>query len=275
MTDTTTLESIFSGRGEAMPQAETEPTVVETPVAEVETLEPEVEAPEAEPEHAGPEGGQTTVPVAALKKEREKVKRYTEEVLDLRKRIDDIPNQFQGMVQQAIAQALQQQQPQPQPQAQPQQAPDFWENPEAAVQHLVQQAIAPVVQTVTYATEQQSQREAVRAHGEETVKSAYQAMAERIQSDPVAQVEYQRIMASGDPWGNLVQWYSKQPDVLEKRIREQVLKEIQEQGHLPVPPQPAAAPAVMPSDMASARSAASRSGPAYGGPPTLRDIFKR
>jgi len=89
-------------------------------------------------------------------------------------------------------------------------------------------------------------------------------------------VEYRRIMQSGDPWGNLVAWYDNTPERLETRIREKLLAEIQTQGHLPVPPQSAAAaPAVLPSDLADARSAASRSGPAYGGPPSIKDIFKR
>lgn len=269
MTDTT-LESILSGRGEAMPQSETE-TVVET-VAEAPAPEPEV-APE--PEATSEETGQAMVPKAALDEARAKARKYTDTVASFEQKLAAQEAAWQKRFDEMMSRLQQPQQAQPQA-PQPPQAPDFWENPEAAVQHLVQQAIAPVVQQVTYATEQASQRAAVQSHGEETVEAAFSAMAERIKSDPVAQVEYQRIMASGDPWGNLVQWYDKQPERLEARIREQVLKEIQEQGHLPVPPQSAAAaPAVMPSDLASARSAASRSGPAYGGPPTIQDIFKR
>lgn len=269
MTDTT-LENIFSGRGEAMPQPETAP-VVDTPVAEAPAPEPEGVAPE--PDATPSNDGQAMVPKAALDEARAKARKYTDTVASFEKRIEEQNAAWQKRFDEMMARIQQPQQPQP---SQAPAAPDFWENPEAAVQHLVQQAIAPVVQTVTYATEQQSQREAVRTHGEEVVESAFKAMESRIQSDPVAQVEYRRIMASGDPWGNLVQWYDKQPERLEARIREQVLKEIQEKGHLPVPPQSAAAaPAVMPSDLADVRSATSRSGPAYGGPPTIQDIFKR
>lgn len=268
MTDTT-LESIFSGRSE--PVSETE-TVVETPVAEVEAPEPEGAATEPE----APSGSAETamVPKAALDEARAKARKYTDTVASFEQKLEEQNAAWQRRFDELVGRL---QQPQTQQQPQHEQAPDFWENPEAVVQALVQQAISPVVQHVTYQTEQASQREAVRTHGQETVEAAFRAMEERIKIDPVTQAEHRRIMASGDPWGNLVQWYDKQPERLETRIREQVLKEIQEQGHLPVPPQQqaAAAPAVMPSDLADARSAASRSGPAYGGPPTLKDIFKR
>jgi hypothetical protein len=263
----TTLETIFSGR-----EAASEPeTVVETPVAEALPPEQQGEIP-AEEGTAPQVPEPAMVPKAALDEARGKVRKYTDTVASFEQQLADHNKAWQRRFDE-VERRLQQ----PQQQAEQPQSPDYWVDPETAIEARFQQLVAPVLRQVSNVTEQVSHSEAVRAHGEEAVEAAYTAISARINTDPVTQVEYQRIMASGDPWGSLVQWHNRQPEVMEQRIRTQMLEEIKQQGHLPVEHlgNPSAPPAIMPSDIAGARNAGTRSGPAYSGPPTLNDIFKR
>jgi hypothetical protein len=275
----TTLESIFSGRGEAAPSPEPE-TVTETPVSEPQPAPQQEPSPEPDPEPAPSDTGM--VPVAALQQERAKAKRYTEAVQSFEQRLAEQNTQWQAKFDQLFA-TLQQRQPtQPQP-AQPQplaQAPDWFEDPDARLQH----AVAPIVQQQSQIAETISRRFAVMQHGQEKVDAAYKAMAEGLRTDPQTQFEYQRIMQSDDPWNGLVQWHQKQsvfaeigtdPAAYREKVRAELLAEIQQTGRVPTAPQAAPAAAVMPSDLADARTAGARSGPAYSGPPPLTDIFKR
>lgn len=96
------------------------------------------------------------------------------------------------------------------PKQEPQPVPDMYEDPNGFVQHGVQQAVDPIKSEITRLREFYSQREATRQFGEETVKSAYDAIANGVQSrDPEVMATYQRAMQSMDPYGEIVKWHQQ------------------------------------------------------------------
>jgi len=267
------LETIFGG-------GETAPTSQNENVAE-QNLETQVDQSH-EGQTAGGEGSeQQHVPLAALKEERAKAKRYTEEVADLRKTIAEQGQRFDQLFS-----ALQRQQQPPAPQ-QPQKPADFWEAPETAVQSYVAQAITPLQQMMAQQREQSSQMFAESQHGKATVDEALADMKGRLLSgDQTARLEYQRIMASPHPYGALVDWHKQQRIVGEigtdigayrEKLKAEILAELQAEGQSQKPAgnTPGAPQTTMPSNFATARNVGSRSGPAWAGPTPLADIFDR
>jgi hypothetical protein len=225
-----------------------------------------------------------TVPRGALEAEREKRRKYTDEVADVRKALADVQRQNAEMAQ-AL---LRQQQPQPQPQP----PPEFdWDNPHQTIDQRVEQRITQERQII--AAEFQRQREelqsniAISHHGEDVVKAAYQALAEARDSDPNWGQDYTRIMRSPNQYEAMVAWHKQRSALKEvgsdleaykARIRAEYLEELRngngqtngrdlvEEDELPVR-RPR-----MPSDLSTARSVGSRSGPAFV-EPSIKDIL--
>lgn len=221
------------------------------------------------------------VPLKALHAEREKSKRYTEEVVDLRRQIAE------------LTQAVLAPKPQPQPPPEPQKPPEFdWDNPIGTIDQRmterVEQRIAQERQAI--AAEFQRQREAVQSqfaisrHGDDVVKAAYAALAEARNTDPQWAMDYQRIMRSPDQYEAMVQWH-KQRSALQEvgsdleaykaKVRAEYLEELRHgKPTLDEPQEAARSPgSVMPSNLSSARSVGSRNGPAWQGPTSIKDIF--
>jgi len=240
----------------------------ETPVAEQPT---EIAQDSAET-HDDEQPDGVKVPVAALQKEREKAKRYTEEVADLRRQIADQDRNWQQRVEQLVTQL--------QPKAAPQQTPDFWEAPETAIDHRLSQAITPIQQALVAQREGMSRMMASEKHGEEAVNEAYQALAAlKASSGPEFQAVYGQVMSSPHPYGALVAWHGKQkvmseigsdPAAYREKLKAELLAEMNG-GQQPAQqtPQP-----VMPSNFATARNVGSRAGPAWTGQKPIADIFK-
>ncbi len=240
---------------------------VETPVAEQPT---EIAQDSAET-HDDEQPDGVKVPVAALQKEREKAKRYTEEVADLRRQIADQDRNWQQRVEQLVTQL--------QPKAAPQQAPDFWEAPETAIDHRLSQAITPIQQALMAQREGMSRMMASEKHGEEAVNEAYQALA-AMRGAPEFQSVYDQVMSSPHPYGALVAWHGKQkvmseigsdPAAYREKVKAELLAEMNG-GQQPTAP--AAPPVAMPSNFATARNVGSRAGPAWAGQKPIADIFK-
>lgn len=84
-------------------------------------------------------------------------------------------------------------------------APDIFENPGAFVDQNVRTAVDPVRSEIGQLREFYSQKEAIRDHGPEKVKSAYDWIAQGMQSrDPERMAVYNRAMNSFDPYGEIV-----------------------------------------------------------------------
>lgn len=268
-----TLDNIMSRRGEAMPSAETKETETQTPVAQPN----EGESPQKETTEPGqqqeptPDGQPKTVPHQALEAERQKSKRYTEEVADLRREIASRDAAWERR----IGQLLEAQKPQQAP-------PDFYENPQAAVFHTVQ----PHFEQFSRAMQVNNQLVAAARYGDDKVKEADQAFAEAYQSQRLDPADYQRVMSSPNIFAAAVQWNEQRklreeigddPSAYREKIRAQVLSELQQQngnGAAQANGQQKPAP-VMPSNFAAARNVGNRSGPAWAGPPSIADIFER
>jgi hypothetical protein len=261
------LDTILSQRGEAVP--ETQETNAQQSAETEQSKQSETEGQSQE----GQGEGQKTVPQAALHEERAKVRRYTEEVAAIRQEIAQRDQAWE----QRIAKLMEARQQAPEP------PPDWYLNPDDAFQQNLHKHLQPIVQHFEQQRQADQQRweaasrdRAAERHGQETVDAAYHWMASRNQADPMVQNLYQRIMTSHDPWGNLIKEYEREtiasdPAAYEQKVREKVLAEIQQQnGNGAAQPQ-----RVMPSNFAAARNVGNRSGPAWGGPPSINDIFNR
>jgi hypothetical protein len=264
------LETIYEG-GETAPFSQNETATQQAETQADQTQEG------GQPEGEGSE--QQHVPLAALKEERAKAKRYTEEVADLRKVIAEQGQRFEQLFASL--------RPQPAPQQQPQKAPEFWENPEETIKHHVSQAMTPLQQMMAEQREYISQSNAVSQHGQAAVDEALADLRGRLQSgDQTARLEYQRIMSTPHPYGALVDWHKQQRVVGEigtdiNAYREKLKAELraeweaEQQGQKPAGNTPGAPQTTMPSNFATARNVGSRSGPAWAGPTPLADIFDR
>lgn len=89
--------------------------------------------------------------------------------------------------------------------------PDIFEDAPKFVDQRVGTAVDPIKQEIGQLREFYSQREAVREHGQEKVKAAYDWIAQGMQSrDPERMAIYNRAMGSFDPYGEIVQSHQKQ-----------------------------------------------------------------
>lgn len=267
----TDLESILSGQASTpAPETRTEPQP-ETTQEPQGTVEPSSESdPQAD------ERGH--VPVAALQAEREKGrKKYTDAVTDFEKRFSEADQRWQQRFDQLVGNLTRPQQPQPEQPA----TPDYWEDPAAFVQHGARQAVAPVMSQI-----QGLQRGMAEMQFKpEVVAEAEQAFNAAAAAGNIDPAVHARINNSPNPWAAAVQWHQQQTAMAEigsdpaaykaklaEEIRAQLMAEIQQGQQAPAAQR--AAP-VMPSNFATGRNVGARSGPAWSGPPSLDDIFKR
>jgi hypothetical protein len=266
----TDLETILSGQAAnaPAPEATTNAPKPETPAA-----------PQAQPEPSAPDDTPADergmVPVAALQAERQKAKRYTEQVAEFQKQLADQRDQFEQRFAQLFG-AIQR----PQAQAEPPKVPDIWEDPNAFVQHGVQQVVSPVLSQV-----QALQRNIAELQFKpEAVAEAERAFNMAVEARRIDPLEAHRINSSPNPWAAAVEWHQRNTTMAEigsdpaaykaklaDEIRAQVMAELQ-QGQQPAAQ--GAAP-VMPSNFATGRNVGARTGPAWAGPTSLGDIFKR
>lgn len=265
----TTLDNILSGSTDAPADNEQEQVTQAATEGEGQQ-EQQTEATEQEEQQ-----GQSTVPHQALHAEKQKVKRYTEEVSSLRKEISERDAAWERR----IAQLLEAQRPKQEPAPRP----DFFENPEAATQHVVQGAVSPQFDQINQTLQAFAKDNAITRFTEEAVNEAETAFITALQGGKLDQTDYQKVVTSPNRYAAAVQWYKRQQAQaeigddpaaykakLEAEIREKVLAEMnggaQQQGK-PAP--------VMPSNLAGARNVGARSGPAWSGPASLQDIFNR
>jgi len=96
-----------------------------------------------------------------------------------------------------------------QEQSKPKQVPDIFEDPNAFVSHGVQTAVDPIKSEVSQLREFYSRRDAIREHGEDKVKAAYQALDQAARAgDPEAVMTVQRVRQSMDPFGDIMGWHT-------------------------------------------------------------------
>lgn len=144
--------------------------------------------PEPEPEKVKAEEPERGPPAWRLKEE-----------ADARRSAEQRAAQLEQQLQQFMRQ---------QEQAKP--APDIFEDAPRFVDQRVQTTVDPIKQEIGQLREFYSQREAVREHGADKVKAAYDWIAEGMQSrDPERMAIYNRAMSSFDPYGDIVTSHTK------------------------------------------------------------------
>jgi hypothetical protein len=213
---------------------------------------------------------QKMVPHEALHAEKQKTKRYTEEVSSLRQEIAERDAAWERRIA-ALMEAQK-------PKQEPKQAPDWFENPDAATQH----AVAPKFDAVNRMLMENAKLVAGLKYGDDKIEAADRAFMEAVQTGRIDQADYQRVTTAPNIYAAAVQWHQRQQAQaeigddpaayrarLEAEIREKLTAELQ-QGE-----QAQQRQAVMPSNIAGARNVGSRTGPAWSGPPSLQDIFAR
>lgn len=263
------LDEILSGQGDA---------VSEQPINE-EVAQAGTEGQQAEGEQQVDAGqqeeqqqGQKMVPHEALHAEKQKTKRYTEEVSSLRQEIADRDSAWERR----IAALMEAQKPKPEPQ----QKPDWFENPDAAAHH----AVAPQFDAVNKMLMENAKLVAGLKYGDDKIEAADKAFMQAVQSRQIDPADYQKVTTAPNIFAAAVQWHQRQQAQaeigddpaayrakLEAELREKITAELQQGGGQ----QTQQRQAVMPSDLAGARNTGSRSGPAWTGPPSLQDIFSR
>lgn len=265
-----TLESILSGERENAP--------VETTATPTATPETTQEQPQGQPEpssDAEPQADETgKVPLAALHAERNKVKRYTEQVAEFQTKLEQQNAQWEQRFSQIMTAVVPKQaQPAPAP------APEIWDDPNAFVRSQAMEMVSPLQQQMLAMARQVAEIQ----YQPDKVKAAEEAFNRAAAAGQIDPEIHRRINSAPNPFAAAVQWHQHTSTMSEigsdpaaykaklaEEIRAQVMAELQ-QGN----PAPAQAAPVMPSNFATARNVGTRTGPAWSGPTPIGDIFKR
>lgn len=260
------LDSILSGSSNAVPET------IEQEVTQTTEGESQQEATEQESEP----GQSKMVPHEALHAEKQKVKRYTEEVADFRKQLSETNAAWERRMAELVKAVTPKQEAAPKP--------DWFENPELATQNAVHSTVNPQFEQLNQTLMVNAQLIAGIKYGDDKVAEAEQAFFASMNSGKLDQAEYQKVVNSPNRYAAAVQWHQRQvvqaeigsdPTAyrakLEAELREKILAEMNEGGQ----PQAQQRPAAMPSNFTGTRNVGSRSGPAWGGPSSINDIFDR
>ena len=266
------LDTILSGGGEAVSEQNTAVDEIVTQVAEGEGQQAD-SAGQQEDASGKTEGRQGFVPQQALHAEKQKTKRYTEEVSSLRTEIA----QRDAAWERRIAQLVEAQKPK----QEQQQPPDQFEDFPGATRHVVQ----PEFQRIEQQLLAIAKDTAITRFTEEKVNEAEQAFISAMQSQKLDPADFQKVVHSPNRYASAVQWHQRQlaqaeigddPAAYKAKLEAELREKILAEGQQGDGQQAQQRQAAMPSNFASARNVANRSaGPAWSGPASIQDIFKR
>lgn len=213
------------------------------------------------------------VPHQALHAERQKVRRYTEEVADFRKALADTNAAFERRMAQLVEAIAPRQASPP--------VPDFFDNPQIATRHEVVQTVSPEFDRINQTLHSFARDQAVGRFEEAKVNEAEQAFLGALRAGQLDPADYRRVVGSPNRYAEAVRWHQRQsaraeigddPSAykarLEAELREKILSELGGAGAQRFA-------LATPSNLAGARNVGSRSGPAWSGPASLNDIFDR
>lgn len=192
--------------------AKAEETASPQPEAPVEQAATPTPQPEPRDDHGIP-SWRLKEEADAKREALERASRYEREVEEMRR---------------ALAALQQQATPKPE-------VPQIWDNPDGYFDHRSREAIDPVKSEISQLREFYSQRDAIRTHGADAVKTAYVALDQAAKSgDPEALAAVSRVKSSMDPYGDIVTWHKKQtifstigdnPDAFVEKQLEEKLKD--------------------------------------------------
>ncbi len=270
------LDSILSGGGEAVSGPNADRIEADAGNAgQGESLIPQAgesfdEQPfEADAAVAHSEATTKMVPHQALHAERQKSRRYSEEVADFRRQLTETNARMAQLVE-AVT-----------PRQAPPAPPDFFDNPEAATRHEVAQTVSPEFARINQTLHAFARDHAADRFTQAKVDDAEQAFIGALQAGRLDPADYRRVVNSPNRYAEAVRWHQRQvaqaeigddPSAFKARVeaelREKILAELNGgQGQRFAP--------ATPSNLAGARNVGARSGPAWSGPASLIDIFDR
>lgn len=263
-----TLDNILSGSGDAPGNEQQE-------VAQVETGGEGQQEQQIQAEGEGEGQGQRMVPHEALHAEKQKVKRYTEEVADFRKQLTESNAAWERRMAELVKAVTPKQEVAPKP--------DWFENPEAATQSAVQSTVSPQFEQINQQLLAIARDNAETRFTPEVVNTAEQEFIKALQGKTLDPADYQKVVSSPNRYAAAVQWHKQQqaraeigddPAAFRAKLEAEILAKhgLTAEGAAAEVPAAPKAP-VMPSNLAGARNVGSRSGPAWSGPPSLQDIF--
>jgi hypothetical protein len=142
------------------------------------------------------------VPHEALHAEKQKVKRYTEEVADFRKQRSETNSAWERRMAQLVEAVKPKQEAAP--------PPDFFENPALATRHEVQQSVSPQFEQINQQLLAIARDNAETRFTEETVNEAEQAFISAMQSQKLDPADYQKVVSSPNRYAAAVQWLKRQ-----------------------------------------------------------------
>lgn len=264
----TDLDNILSGGGDAPVANEQEQ------VAQVTEGEGQQEQNEASEQEEGGQG-QRMVPQQALHAEKQKVKRYTEQVSDFQRQLSETNAAWERRMAQLVEAVKPKQEAAPKP--------DWFENPEVATQHAVQTTVSPQFEQINQTLLAIARDNAETRFTPEVVNEAEQAFIGAMQSQKLDPADYQKVVSSPNRYAAAVQWFKREQAKAEigddvtafrAKVEAEILAKhgINPEGQQAEQQQRAP---VMPSNLAGARNVGARSGPAWAGPTPMNDIFKR
>ncbi len=243
------IDDILSGEGEPAPETTTnEPVTTEAPSTETEKPEGEGTKPVG------------MVPHEALHAEKQKVKRYTEEVAEFRKSNEALQRQLTELMQRV-----------PVPKAEQPPPTDWFENPDEAFKQRTQQFIDPVVGQLQSLQTKLARMEAASIFGDKFGEFMSVVTEGNAKRDPEIMALQAMMDASPEPYVVAKQWFEKRsfdPEAERERLRAEIRAEFEQQPQTPSVP-------VLPSNLAGARNVGTRTGPAWAGPTPIADIFRR
>ena len=266
------LDTIMSGRDAAASETP-EAVEKETQAAAVDTAATE------QTEQTGQEGEQSQkmVPHEALHAEKQKVKRYTEQVASFENTMAEQAAAVRRLEQQLLAAVV----PQQSKAEAPKPKPDIWDNPDEFVQSGVQAALSPF-QTEVQKTLHGIAKDAAYGRYGEAVDAAEQAFMQAVQTGTVDAAEFDKVLKAPNRYSAAVEWHKREqeraeladPATLKEKLRAEILAELQASQAQQQQQQPAARQP-MPTSFATSRSEGMRAQPTYSGPKPLSEIMDR
>lgn len=290
MTTEPTLDSILSGKAttaapEPTPHVDEPENLIADPIDNkigTEQVAGDLDLDEADKPKPDGDASAPDKTGAAFKGQREGLtKRYTEQVAEFQRELKELRNQNAQLLQAIAGQRQAPQQPAQQPNV-----PDVFADQEAYTRHLEQTVNSRVAQTAL-----NFDLKLAEVKHRDTFGKAWDAFVGSVGTGQNPAL-YHQVMNAPSPGEAIVEWFKGEElkrevgadpasyrQRLEEEIRAKVLAELSGQGQPPAMPPPvangaAAAPA-LPSNFADARNAGARTGPAWAGAPSLRDIFRK
>jgi hypothetical protein len=265
------LDSILSGGGEAASGQDLSNTdTAHAPASESSQAVPgeAAVAIDAGPAEAAEAAAMRMVPHQALHAERQKSRRYGEEVANFRQALAETNARMAQ-----LAEAVTPRQAAPEP-------PDFFDNPEAATRHEVVQTVSPELSRINQTLHAFARENAFQRFSESKVNDAERAFLTSLQAGTLDPADYRRVVNSPNRYAEAVKWHQRQtardeigddPEAFKARVEAELREKIMAEfggtaGRFA---------AVTPTNLAGVRNVGSRSGPAWSGPASLNDIFDR